>query len=172
MRRGRVNRGPGRRDGSAAAGFSLLEILLVLMLFGLIGALLVGGGSRLQATLDKDTETAALNAIAATRHAAVLAGRTLELTLDGETRRLDWGVAGAELPGEDEIHLLPPVTTSAVLIGGRRQEAPLARVRFYPDGTCDPFRLEVVPAGNRRESRIIVLDPWTCTALTPAKTTR
>lgn len=169
MRWSRVNRGPDRRDGSAAAGFSLLEILLVLLLFGLIGALLVGGGSRLQATLDKDTETAALNAISATRHAAVVAGRTLELTLDAEARRLDWGVAGADLPGEDEVRLLPPVTTSAVLIGGRRYEAPLARVRFYPDGTCDPFRLEIMPADHSRESRIIVLDPWTGTALRPAK---
>lgn len=169
MTPGRVNRGPDRRGRPGAAGFSLLEILLVLVLFGLIGALLVGGGSRLQATLDKDIETAALNGIAAARHAAVLAGRTLELTVDAETRRLDWQAAGIDLPGEDEIRLLPPVTTSAVLIGGRRQEAPLARVRFYPDGTCDPFRLEVVPAGGGRESRILVLDPWTCTALAPAR---
>lgn len=170
MARVRVSRGPGR-CGDSAAGFTLLEILLVLVLFGLVAALLVGGGSRLQASLDQDTETAALNAIAAARHAAVLGGRTLELTLDEEKRRLDWGAAGVDLPGDDAIRLLPPVTTSAVLIGGRRQEAPLARVRFYPDGTCDPFRLEVVPAGPGRESRIVVLDPWTCTPLAPAKTT-
>lgn len=156
---------PGFRRRRPAGGFTLLEILVVLALFGLVSALLIGGsGALLRAIGREDAENTALNAVASARHEAVLAGRTLELRLDEKTRGLDWGAGRATLAGEDTVRLLPPVRTSAVLIGGRLEEAALNSVRFHADGTCDPFRLEIV---RGQASQILVIDPWTCTVLAP-----
>lgn len=156
-----------RRHTSRAptGGFTLLEIVVVLALFGLITALLIGGsGALLRAIGREEVESTALNAIASARHEAVLSGRTLELRLDEKTRGLDWGAGRATLAGEDVVRLLPPVKTTSVLIGGRLEEAAITTVRFYPDGTCDPFRLEIL---RGQTDRILVIDPWTCTVLAP-----
>lgn len=148
-----------------AGGFTLLEIVVVLALFGLITALLIGGsGALLRAIGREDVESTALNAIASARHEAVLSGRTLELRLDEKTRVLDWGAGRATLAGEDVVRLLPPVKTSSVLIGGRLEETAITGVRFYADGTCDPFRVEIV---RGQTGRILMIDPWTCTVLAP-----
>ena len=154
----------GRRTRSGG-GFSLLEILAVLALIGLISALLIGGSSALlrTATAD-DVQNTALSAIAGARHSAVLTGRTLEFRSDDRTRVLDWGEGRAALAGEGGVRLLPPAKVSSVLVGGRLLESPLARVRFYADGTCDPFRLEIV---RDQASQILAIDPWTCAALSP-----
>lgn len=150
---------------SGTAGFTLLEIVVVLALFGLITALLIGGsGALLRAIGREEVENTALNAIASARHEAVLSGRTLELRLDDKTRILDWGAGRATLAGEDVVRLLPPVKTSSVLIGGRLEEAAITTVRFYADGTCDPFRVEIV---RGQTGQILVIDPWTCTVLAP-----
>lgn len=151
-------------------GFTLLEIVVVLALFGLVSALLLGGsGSLLRAIGREDVENTTLNAIASARYEAVLAGRTLELRLDEKTRVLEWGAGRATLAGEDTVRLLPPVQTSAVLIGGRLEEAAIGSVRFHADGTCDPFRVEIV---RGQTGRILVIDPWTCTVLAPGDKAR
>lgn len=146
-------------------GFSLLELVVVLALFGLISALLIGGsGTLLKAVTTDDVQNTALSAVAAARHAAVLAGRTLEFRSDDQARVLSWGDGSAALAGEGSVRLLPAQKISSILVGGQLLESPLARVRFYPDGTCDPFRLEIV---HDRVSQILTIDPWTCTALSP-----
>ena len=150
---------------SGEDGFTLLEIVVVLAIFGLVSALLIGSsGALLRAIGREDVEHTALSALASARHSAVLAGRTLELRVDDKTRVLDWEAGRASLAGEDTVRLLPPSKISSALIGGRLQEEPVARVRFYADGTCDPFRLEIV-RGER--SNLLQIDPWTCTVLAP-----
>lgn len=167
MLRRRSSRSPRPSARSRPPGFTLLELLVVLALFGLVTALLVGGSNALlRGAARDDAESVALGAVANVRNAAVLAGQTLELRYDDKARALDWGSGRAALNTEDEVRLLPPARVSAVLIGGRLQESALARVRFYADGTCDPFRLEIVRTAERT-SRILNIDPWTCTALTP-----
>lgn len=157
------------RGRHCSAGFSLLEILVVLALFGLISALLIGGsGSLLRLASRDDAENTAITAIANVRNAAVVASGTLELRVDEKARALEWGTGRAAITGEGDVRLLPPATTSSVLIGGRVSEAPLAKVRFYADGTCDPFRLEII---RDKASRILAIDPWTCTVLSPDKKT-
>ena len=127
--------------------------------------MLIGGsGELLKSATRNDAESTALSAIAAARNAAVLAGSTLEMRRDDQSRVLDWGAGRTELAGDEDVRLLPPVRVSAVLIGGRASETPLARVRFYADGTCDPFRLEIVRGDA---SRIFSIDPWTCAVLSP-----
>ena len=118
----------------------------------------------LKAVAKEDIENTALSAIANARQSAVLTGRPLELQSDEQNRRLDWEEGGAALSGEGSVRLLPAVRTSAILVGGQAVEAPLGRVRFYADGTCDPFRLEIVRDKIRQ---IVTIDPWTCTALSP-----
>jgi general secretion pathway protein H len=146
-------------------GFTLMEILAVLAIIGLVSALLIGsGGEYLRTMARDDAETVALSAIASARRSAVLHGRQLELRYDEKTHQLDWGDGQATVIGDNEVRLLPPARVGAMLIGGREVETALARVRFYPDGTCDPFRLEVV---REKTSEILGIDPWTCTVLSP-----
>lgn len=145
------------------SGFSLVEIIAVLALFGLIAGILISGSSSMMRAISSDdVEQATLSAVANARHQAVLKGHGLELRYDEKTRVLDWGDGQTTLQGEDGIRLLPPVMTTTVLIGGRLQETPITRVRFYPDGTCDPFRLEIIRSTT---SHFLTIDPWTCTAL-------
>ena len=163
--KGNPARPPGRQEISGAGGFTLLEMVVVLALFGLISTVLItGSGALLRTVSQDDVENTALSAIASARHGAVLAGRTLELRIDDQARTLDWGDGRAPLTGAGGVRLLPPVKTSAVLIGGQAVEAPLARVRFYADGTCDPFRLEITRDKN---TQLLTIDPWTCTVLAP-----
>ena len=146
--------------------FTLLEIIAVIALMGLISALLIGGsGAMLRTISTDDVQNTALAAIAGARHSAVLTCRTLEFTSDDKTRVLDWGEGRAALTGEGGVRLLPAGRTSAILVGGQLMESPLARVHFYADGTCDPFRLEIVR--DRQTSQVLAIDPWTCTALSP-----
>ncbi len=146
-----------------SAAFTLLEVLAVLALMGLVSALLIGSGQELlQAMTRDDPEQVALRAIASARHSAVLKGRTLELSYDEVSRMLNWEEGCVVLAGAEGVRLLPAVTVSAELIGGARRESALARVRFYADGTCDPFRLETT---GRAGSRILAIDPWSCAVL-------
>ena len=133
-----------------SAGFTLLEIVVVLALCGLISALLIVGTRGM------------LQAVARIRNDAVLSRSVMALHLDEKVHSLEWDTGHEALVGEDRVRLLPPGKLSAVLIGGRVEEAPLVRVRFYPDGTCDPFRLEVIRGTT---SRILPVDPWTCLVL-------
>jgi prepilin-type N-terminal cleavage/methylation domain-containing protein len=161
----RCSTGPAAPKRRAAAGFTLMEILAVLAIIGLISALLIGtGGEYLRTMARDDVETVTLNAIASARHSSVLTGRELELRYDEKTRQLDWGEGQTVLVGAGEMRLLPPARVSSMLVGGREVEKSLARVRFYADGTCDPFRLEIV---RDHASQLLTIDPWTCTMLSP-----
>jgi general secretion pathway protein H len=163
----RIKRGEDNARHRRPGGFSLIEIVVVLALLGLMTALVIsGGGSLLQASARENAENSALTAIGAARHQAVLAGQVVELRIDEKARALDWGTGRANLPDNEELHLLPPVRTGAMLIGGQLKEETIPRVRFYADGTCDPFRLEISRDNSRRE---IAIDPWTCAVLAPDK---
>lgn len=170
MRRDSAKPG-GRRAGRfPRAAFTVLEILVVLALMALAAALVIGSGDALRAAARADAEDAVLTAIARARTDAVRTGSTLEFRPDDQARGWTWEAGRLPWAGDDAVRLLPPAPLSAVLIGGRVQEQPLARVRFYADGTCDPFRVEIARAAGA--SRILAIDPWTCVPLATPKEAR
>ena len=77
-----------------------------------------------------------------------------------------WGADGVEtLPlrqGGPRVKLLKPEFGRASLIGGQLEEYPLERLRFYPDGSCDPARVQV---RNGETRRVFAIDPWTAAPL-------
>lgn len=158
---------PGRENGGGRRGaFTLLEVLLVLMLLGLLGAVLVGGAaSLLRAVEDQDPEAAMLTLLQKARAEAVEAGRVLEIAPLPEDAGFLWGGDGVEtLPVREglRVRLLRPEMAASFLIGGQLEERLIERVRFYPDGSCDPVRVEVRRGDIRR---VYSIDPWTAAPL-------
>lgn len=147
-------------------GFTLLEILLVLALLALLGSVMVGGAvSLLKANEAKDPETTLLKMMQTVRGEAVASGSIIEVRQLPEDAGFLWGASGAEvLPVSAgvKIRLIAAEVGRASLIGGQLEERPVTRLRFYPDGSCDPVRVEVRRGQNRRTYAI---DPWTSAPL-------
>jgi general secretion pathway protein H len=153
---------PGKRRG----GFTLLEILLVLALLALLGSVMVGGAvSLLKANEAKDPETALLKMMQTIRGEAVAKGTIIELRPLPDDGGFAWGESGVEVLPENKtikVTLIAAEMVRASLIGGQLEEAPVKRVRFYPDGSCDPVRVQV----RRGEARnVYAIDPWTAAPL-------
>ena len=148
-------------------GFTLLEIIAVLALIGLIAAMLLkGASSMLNDSENRDPESLLLGVLQKVRGEAVESGQIIELVQLPEDKGFLWGAEGvAELPlvkGGPVARLLQPEFGRASLIGGQMQEALLERMRFYPDGSCDPARMEVRRGDARR---VFSIDPWTAAPL-------
>jgi prepilin-type N-terminal cleavage/methylation domain-containing protein len=160
---------PSRRApwrGNFRAGFTLLEILLVIMLFALLGAVMVGGAVSLFKSIeDHDPEAIVLSLLQKVRGEAVEKGQVIELTPLPDDAGFMWGTDGVEnLPKRERlsVRLLRPEVSGASLIGGQLEERSIERVRFFPDGSCDPMRIQVVRGDVRR---VYSIDPWTAAPL-------
>lgn len=163
---------PGRR------GFTLLETLLVLGLISMLAAVLVGGSAQLlKGTARSDPEDALMALLQTLRRKAVERGQILELfpveSSGEDDPDFTWAFENAPedaAPQEEKlpkvegvaVKILPPETIGAILLGGVASEAPLARLRFYPDGTCDRVRLDI---SRNEDRRIVPIDPLTCAPL-------
>ena len=169
---------PGRR------GFTLLETLLVLGLLSMLAAVLVGGSAQLlKGTERSDPEDALLALLQTLRRQAVEQGKVIELQPvagggpDDPDFRWKPETADEDEPGREErlpqvngvaVKILAPESTGAILLGGVAAETPLARMRFFPDGTCDRVRLDITRGDTRR---LTPIDPLTCAPL-PAVDTK
>jgi type II secretory pathway pseudopilin PulG len=145
---------------AGVGGFTLLEIIMVIALLGLMIALVIGGTVSVLETKGIDAERLALQAIAEARKQAVATGQVVVLSSDPLGKFTE---AGHNQPA---VRFLPLETNDAALVGGNLVEESLPLVRFYADGTCDPFRLEFTERGSRR---MLTIDSWTCTAVAKAK---
>ena len=147
-------------------GFTLVEVLLVLALLALVGAVLIpaanslfpkpGGGSI------EDTVAEALQQV---RREAVVSGHEQTLKFDEKQALLVWGTGQSNAlvpPGQKVmVDFVRVAGGSSVLIGGQLVEtSTIPVVRFYPDGTCDPVRVQL-RVGNG-ERHVLTIDPWTC----------
>lgn len=152
-------------------GFTLVEVLLVLALLALFAAVFIPGVNSMLAQMnERGPEQLAGEAVVAARTEALETGRSVELAYDADKRQLVWGAAAVRsdaLPAGVLLELLPVESGGTILLGGELTEAqePLKRVRFFPDGTCEPFRLRVKIGETK--PRLLLVDPWTC-ALSPA----
>lgn len=177
-----MNPAPQHRAGSPARrGFTLLETLLVLGLMSMLAAVLVGGSAQLlKGTARSDPEDALMALLQTIRRQAVEKGKVLELapadSADEDAPDFLWGEENVDedhprteekLPKVEgvKVKVLAPESAGAILLGGVASEKALARMRFYPDGTCDRVRLEVTRNDNRT---IIPIDPMTCAPLPAA----
>lgn len=156
----------GFREG---AGFTLVEILLVIALFALLSTVLITGVNALfPGDVEEDAETVILAAMQDARREAVLTGRVVTLQIDEKEHHVVWsGGTPVTFPEQEKLRLVQPKLEASVLIGGVLMETPLAEARFFPDGTCDPLRVQLV---RGQQTRFIAIDPWTCAPL-PEKST-
>jgi prepilin-type N-terminal cleavage/methylation domain-containing protein len=160
------------RHGRFAPGFSLIEILLVLAVMALLGALLLPGvNSLLRSISEVEPDAIFRDVITAAREQALGSNQTVVLRYEREGRMLRWGDdthrQQQELPPGTALQLLQPTTGGSVLLGGVLVETQeVAMVRFYPDGTCDRFRAQI--SRGRARSQVIAIDPWTCAPLPEA----
>ena len=149
-------------------GFTLIEVLLTLALMALVSTVLISGTSQFFQARDDRPDDRFWQAVIAARQAALEQGQPVSLSYDKKTKILQWQAPAAPTTPVQSLNLpvktfrfLPETRDATFLIGGVLTETTnLERVKFYPDGTCDAFRVEIVEMDNRRE--IIRIDPWTC----------
>jgi hypothetical protein len=143
----------------------------------MLAAVLIGGSaSLLKGTARDDPEDAMLALLQTVRREAVEKNQVLEFrsAADSGAEGADaytWGEGRSEtLPSQEnvKVKLVAPEVVAAILIGGQAEEKAVAKVRFFPDGTCDRVRLEVNRNGERR---IVPIDPLTCAPL-PGETAK
>jgi general secretion pathway protein H len=165
----------GRRGSSGPAGraFTLLEILLALAIIGLLSAVLIGGSARLLSDRPVTVADVFWKAVQTARKAALQHERDVQLRYveDREKGRQFVVVDGAD---NWEFPVPPTALTNdfavdflstqkggnMILLGGVLVETqPVKSVTFYSDGTCTPFRLQVLRNGA---ASTIAIDPWTC----------
>lgn len=167
-------------------GFTLLEVLLTVALIALLGGSLISMGSQMLADKPVAPEDVFWQAVQESRKLALRREQEVRLRFDPDKKRfvvLDGarpaalaadGFTREELalkelavpaPGSDLTveFLAASKGGKAILVGGVMIETqPVPFVTFYPDGTCSPFRLQIMRQGG---ARILGVDPWTCAAV-------
>lgn len=168
-------RRPPLRRRCRPAGFTLLEILLVLALMGLIGAMVGGAVLRVVDADHPTPEDVFWQACRSAQKMASLSERDVSLTFDSKQKKLIWSngletedAAFDPAGGDVSVQFLQAQKGgSLILIAGQvveTQEVP--RVSFYPDGTCSAFRVQFRVGANAWQ---VAIDPWTCAPMLEAK---
>lgn len=134
-----------RSDVAKTGGFTLLELLIVLLLIGLIGAALVGGGRPTSPSTAARVAAGELaSALRLARAQAIAADRTVGLVIDVANGRYRVGAnAVRTLPSSLKLGL---VTAKGDIIS--RNEG---RIRFHPDGSSTGGRIDIT-GGQRKVS--------------------
>lgn len=162
------------------AGFTLLEILLVLALLALMAGLFISAAGNLTAEHGEFPEDVFWKAVGEARKEALMAGRdvrmvfveatkdepaALVLNLDGAEQRVPF-----EMKEEVKLDFLSTLKArSSILVAGELVETQtMPAVIFYGDGTCTPFRVQLRTGGGN--ARTLAIDPWTCAQVLPTAT--
>jgi prepilin-type N-terminal cleavage/methylation domain-containing protein len=160
-----------------ARGFTLLEILLVMLIIALLGTVIIGASSALLKNRAVTPSEVFWSAVQEARKTALKGGKDVRFTFDAKEKKFVLSDAtNADAPGKDfpipgagDDLILTFLTTqkgaSSILIGGVLVETQkIDAVTFYSDGTCTPFRLQIQKSGD---ATVLGVDPWTCAAVLP-----
>ncbi|MGD9511059.1 MAG: GspH/FimT family pseudopilin [Geminicoccaceae bacterium] len=118
------------------AGFTLLELLVVLAVIGLVLALAPPLVRRSPATEIRAAAVRVADLLRATRTRAVREGAAQEVTLDLAARRLRTTDSTLELPEHAEVGFRDP--------RGAASSGPAARILFLPDGSTSGGTVELL----------------------------
>lgn len=147
--------------------FTIVEVLVVIALLALVSSLFVGGASDWLRARQLTPEDQFWQAIGDARQLALRTDQTVVLRYDEKTKQLRWsdGAAAQTLAWTGKsLEFLPVQENGSILIGGSLVETGrLDAVRFFADGSCDAFRVQITSPDGRR--RIMHIDPWTCAPL-------
>lgn len=157
--------------------FTLLEVLLVLALIGLLTSALVvsiNRGLSLSGQQAVTVEDVFWQVVTESRKQALVRRSEVRLRFDARERQFVASSAEGEKtypveqPGEVQVDFLTTMKGgSSILLGGNLVETQaLPYVKFYDDGTCTPFRMQVRTGGP---ARTLSIDPWTCAPVLEAQ---
>jgi general secretion pathway protein H len=127
-------------------GFTLLELLVVLVIIGLVLALIPGFMLRGQPGLDVDVAARALaDALRQTRSQAVLQNREQLFALDVEERLFRAGEQRAPVQIDKNIAITFQTARSLLM------SDTTGRIRFFPDGSATGGRIGLTLNGRHAE---------------------
>ena len=155
-----VIRKPVVHDGPMTRGFTLLELLTVLLILSLVAAIVVpslGGGAKLELKAAARTLASGLRQ---TRNEALNHNRSATLSVDVDRREF-------QVPGEQRARKLPR-RMEIVLYTARSEQLNGKRgaIRFFPDGSSTGGRitlsmdsLQYLVNVDWLTGRVIVMEP-------------
>jgi general secretion pathway protein H len=125
------------------AGFSLIELLVVMAIMGLALVLIVGYKAPWSAGLDLRATAAQLAAgLRLARSQAIAENRPVALALDLAGHRYQIG-------GAAPLNLPPRLSLALLTVSGERRTATLGDIRFNPDGSSTGGRIELADGARR-----------------------
>jgi general secretion pathway protein H len=131
------------RGRVAPAGFTLIEVIVVIAILGFALVLVIGYGSPVSRGLDLRGSAAMLaSGLRLTRSEAILHDKAATFDLDLAGRR--FRAAGGpvrQLPGRLAIELLT--------VAGERRKGNTGDIRFNPDGSSTGGRITIADRGHR-----------------------
>lgn len=131
-----------RSDIIRNAGFTLIEMMVVIAIMGLMLVLVTVGGAPVSPAIHARISAEAISAaLRAARSEAVMRNRSIEFTFDLARRYYRWGNAGADvLPGDLSLAILASADDATTQSVGH--------VRFNPDGSSSGGRVAVSGGGR------------------------
>ena len=140
---------PARPRRLRAAGFTLIEILVVLAILGLSLALVVGYKPPWSSTLGLRGAAAEVAAgLREARSEAILRNRQVSLDLDLARRRFQVGAGRVR-------QLSPELSLALLTVSGEQRNAQTGGIRFNPDGSSTGGRISL---GDGRRSIAVGVD--------------
>lgn len=124
-------------SGRRTAGFTLIEMIVVLVVLGLTLGLIIGRGPMHSPTLDARTAARDMaQALRLARSRAIMSDRSVSVVLDRPIR----------IDGSPYQSLPPAVGVAATSPTGQ----PIAAIRFAPDGSSSGARIALAEKGSVR----------------------
>jgi prepilin-type N-terminal cleavage/methylation domain-containing protein len=150
------------------AGFTMIEIMVVIALLGLLASVLAVGTSRLLLDRGESPVDVFWSAVAEARKQALEKEIDIDLRFNNEDQVFEastlLGIKQIPIPTGTPMQLEFLGVSGGgqtIMIGGRLIETSvLDKVTFFRDGTCTPFRARMSLEGE--EPILLEIDPWTC----------